>query len=92
MQFKKVPDVVFDDDDETDWDQPFDMTPDKIEALTQEMDKIDAIARQHRLALPIERRLNVLVTRGPVAAPESPPAPHRSRSKQRARGPRANNR
>ena len=88
MQSKKVPDVVFDDDDETGWDQPFDMTPDKIEALTQEMDRIDVIARQHRLALPIERRLNVLVTRESGAASESSQAQRHSRSKRRAPRPR----
>jgi hypothetical protein len=53
----KTKDVVFD-DDESLWDVPF--RPSDTRGLAREIERLDAIARRARLALPLEKRMDVL--------------------------------
>lgn len=54
---RKVRVVVFDNDKSL-WDVPF--RPSDTHGLAQEIERLDAIARRVRLALPLEERMNVL--------------------------------
>ncbi len=49
------------DDDRSSWDEPF--RPRDLRGLSKDMERQDTIARRLRLALPLEKRMNVLVTR-----------------------------
>ena len=49
------------DDDQSLWDKPFPRRG--VHDLTKDMERQDAIVRRLRLALPLEKRMNVLVTR-----------------------------
>ena len=53
----KEKDVVFDDDQSL-WDVPF--RPSDTRGLAREIERMDAIARRARLALPLEKRMRVL--------------------------------
>ena len=48
-------------DDRSMWDEPF--RPRDLRGLAKDMERQDAIARRLRLALPLEKRMNVLVIR-----------------------------
>lgn len=48
-------------DDRSMWDEPF--CPRDLRGLAKDMERQDAIARRLRLALPLEKRINVLVIR-----------------------------
>lgn len=51
------------DDDESLWDTPF--KPEDTRYLAKDIEEQDARVRHARLALPLERRMNVLVVRAP---------------------------
>jgi hypothetical protein len=47
------------DDDRSLWGQPF--RPEELRGLAEDVERQNAIARRLRLALPLEKRMNVLV-------------------------------
>ena len=50
-------DVPSFDDDRSRWDEPFG----PVRGLSEDVERQDAIARRLRIALPLEKRMNVLV-------------------------------
>jgi len=52
------------------WDEPFRQHPGE---LAEDAERQDAIARRLRLALPLEKRMNVLVRRAAAPALKAPP-------------------
>jgi hypothetical protein len=49
------------DDDRSMWDRPF--LPEDLRGLAEDTARQDALVRRLRLALPLEKRMNVLVTK-----------------------------
>jgi len=58
MKSRRTRDPSFDDDWSM-WDEPF--RPDDTRGLSEDMERQDALVRRLRMALPLEKRMNVLV-------------------------------
>jgi hypothetical protein len=60
MRSRRKTGSVFDDDRSL-WDEPF--RPSELRGLAADVERQNAVARRLRLALPLEKRMNVLVLR-----------------------------
>jgi hypothetical protein len=62
MKSRRTKEIVHPfDDDRSLWDQPFRSS--ELRGLAEDVERQNTIVRRLRLALPLEKRMNVLVTR-----------------------------